>query len=235
MKRLRLLRDQRGMTLIELLVATSAGAVIFFGLTMIVIASMHQTTRVTNRVHSTQEARVVVQRLVSELQSSCIASGLAPIQSGSSGTKLIYISQKDGEKAEVVSPTPVKREVSLNGTNLTESIYEREGTATSPPWTFKSTAAATRTLMTRVGAVSTSIPIFRYYAFSGGQVASSPLAVPLEKGLEAEATQVNVALKVTPPKATVQDAKSAAVIQDSALLRFTSPAFATAGSNLPCE
>ncbi len=226
--RLNLVRDQRGMTLIELVVATTAGAIIFLGLTTVVITSMHTTTRITNRVHATQKARTVVHGVVSSLHSACVVSQFAPIQTGSTGTSLSYISAT----GSAVVPTPAFKTVSLSGTTLSESTYAKTG-GSAPKWTFSSTPS-TRTLMTRVSPSSGS-GIFSYYGYASGQVSTTPFSTPLSSTDAAKTVQVTVALKVAPPSATITDAKAAANVRDSALLRFTPPTFATSASNLPCE
>lgn len=230
MRRLSLVRDQRGMTLIELLVATASGCVVFLGLTMVVIASMHQTTRITKRVHSTQEARTVLQRVVTELHSACVASEVAPIQAGSNNTSLTYVYQT-GSGAAL---TPVLRNVSLSGTTLSLTTYPATSGST-PQWTFSSTPSSTYTLLTNVSAISGTEPVFNYYAFSNGQISSTPLTVPLSSASAALAVQVNIALKVSPTGSSVVDAKAPGIVQNSALLRFTPPAANTSAVNLPCE
>lgn len=218
------------MTLIELVVATMAGAVIFLGLTMLVVTTMHQSTRTTNRVFATQEARLVLQRVVSELHSSCVAAAVAPIQVGSSGTSFGYVYQT-GTGAAL---TPVVHQVFLSGTTLSMSTYPATSGST-PRWTFSSTASSTRTLMTNVAPVSAGAPIFTYYTFSNGSIASTALPVPLSAENAAKAVQVNIALKVNTRGATVADAKGSAILQNSAYLRFGPPGASNSAANLPCE
>src|SRR4051794_10617893 len=97
MSRLAPIRDQRGMTLIELVVAMAAGMVVFLGVTTMVIASLHQETRVTRRVHATQEARTIVHRIVTELHSACVAAEVAPIQKESDGASIGFVYQVGSE------------------------------------------------------------------------------------------------------------------------------------------
>jgi hypothetical protein len=222
--------DQSGVTVIELVVATMAGMVVFLGLTMVVVGSMHQTNRVSKHVHATQEARTVLHRIVTELHSACVAAEVAPIQQNSSGTSMTYVYQT-GSAAAL---TPVLHQIALTGTELTLSTYSATGGST-PKWTFSTTAASTKPLLKGVSAVSGSIPVFRYYRFENGQIASTPLAVPLTSANAAVAVQVNIALKVTPPGETVADARAPGIVQDSALLRFTPPAYNPAALNPPCE
>ena len=145
----RIRSDERGMTLIELIVALAAGMVVFLGVTTMVVASLHQSTRVERRVHATQEARITVHRIITELHSSCVAAEVAPIQEKSSGTSLSYVYQV-GSGATL---TPVLHKVSLTGTTLTMTTYPSTSGST-PEWFFSETPSATSTLMTNVSAVS---------------------------------------------------------------------------------
>ncbi len=226
------LKDESGITLVELLVAISAGSVVFLGLTMMVVASMHDTTRVTNRVHSTQNARTAVHGLITELHSACIAPGLAPVQKESSGTSLSFIHGSGSE----VTPTPVLSTVTLTGTTLTQTDYaQKSGTMAEPIFNTTPVAGTPRALATQVSAVSGTTPIFSYFLLTGGQVSATSLATPLSEEHAELAAQVNVALKVSPPGSPVIDAHGAAQIQDSALLRLTPPNASTGAINPPCE
>jgi hypothetical protein len=230
MSRLEMVRDQRGVTIIELVVSTLAGMTVFLGLTMVVLGAMHQTNRVSKHVHATQDARTVLNRIVTELHSACVSADVAPIQEKSSGSSMTFVYQT-GSAAAL---TPVLRQVTLSGGNLTLSTYNSTSGST-PKWTFSSTPASTRTLLTGVSAVSEAVPLFRYYKYENGLISSTPLAVPLSAANAAVAVQVNLALKASPPGSTVADAKAAGIVQDSALLRFTSPAYKSTAINPPCE
>ncbi len=228
--RLQAIRDQRGVTVVELVIGTLSGMTVFLGLTMVVLGAMHQTNRVSKHVHATQDARTVLQRIVTELHSSCVSADVAPIQEKSSGSSMTFVYQT-GSAAAL---TPVLHQVTLSGGKLTLSTYNSTGGST-PKWTFSTTAASTRTLLTGVSAVSESVPLFRYYKYENGQISSTPLTVPLSSSDAAVAVQVKLALKASPPGSTVADAKAAGIVQDSALLRFTAPAYKSTAINPPCE
>ncbi len=230
MARIRLIDDQRGTTLAEVVVATMAGTIIFLGLVMVVVASMHQQTRISKRVHATQEARTLVHKIVTELHSSCVASSVAPIQAGSTENSLVYVYQT-GSGAAL---TPVLHKVSLSGTTLSLITYPATGGST-PKWTFSSTPSATQTLLTNVSGVSASEPLFRFYRYKEGAIPATPMPVPLSATEAPFAVQVDIALKVSPTGSTVTDAKAPGIVQDSAVLRFSPPSANVNASNLPCE
>ncbi len=231
--RLHPIRDERGMTLIELVVATTAGMVVFLGLTMMVVASMHQSTRIANRVHTTANARVATQRIVHELQSACAARYLTPVRVGSTGTKLKFARAY----GSAVSPSPVMSEVKLEGSNLVVWEYPVSGGST-PEWEFEEiTPSSKRALIGNAGAVSGSVPIFRYYQIVNG-VATTPVTVGpggLTQEQADKIVKVDIALKVSPPGTPVSDPGGAAIVQDSAYLRFSSPTYVTTSVNGPCE
>lgn len=232
-RRIEPVRDERGMTLVELIVALSAGMVVFLALTMMVIASMHQSTRITNRVHTTAKARLATQRIAKELQSACAARYLTPVRQGSTGTKLKFARAY----GSAVSPSPVMSEVKLVGSDLVIWEYPVSGGST-PEWEFNEvTPTSKQALIGNVSAVSGSVPIFRYYEFTNAQIAS-PVVVGSEGLTTTQAdniVKVDIALKVSPPGTPVADAGGAAIVQDSAYLRFSSPTYLTTSVNGPCE
>ncbi len=59
--------------------------------------------------------------------------------------------------------------------------------------------------------------------------------MPLSGSDAALAVQVNLALKASPPGSTVEDAKAPGIVQSTALLRFTPPAYNPAAADPPCE
>ncbi|HEV7769833.1 MAG TPA: prepilin-type N-terminal cleavage/methylation domain-containing protein [Solirubrobacterales bacterium] len=237
MKRFDLLRDERGMTLVELLVAASAGVIVMLGISLSLIVTMRGSARVANHIEANQNARLTMSKVIDQLHSACIASRIAPIKSPtggnpvSSGASLVFLHQTGA----AVSPTPVKSAIVLSGTTLTQSDYAATG-GSAPEWTFSTTPSSTRTLATGISAISASIPIFRYFGFGEGQVAASPFAAqPLSEANAAKTVQVDVAFKAASAKTLSSDANSATLIQDSAIFRLTPPSFETSAENLPCQ
>lgn len=155
----RLSREESGLTLIELLVTIGAAIVVVGALYGIQRVALFESGRVFARVDATQEARIVMTNIESLLHSSCVADGVTPVQPGSTGTSLAFISKYGGAATLI----PEKHVISLSGDQLTDATYPRSG-GTAPNWTFSSTPNGTRTL---VGGAeqSGSTPVFRYYAY----------------------------------------------------------------------
>lgn len=230
MKRIEPIRDESGMTLVELLVAMSAGAVVMLGVTMAMIVTMRETNRVASHVEANQNARIAMTKVINQLHSACVAPQIAPVREGSSGTELIFIHQSGA----AVAPVPVLSKISLSGTTLSQSDFASTG-GVAPNWVFSEIASSTVQLMTGVSAISESIPVFRYFAYSNGQVSATPLETPLKTNAAATAVQVNVAFKATPSKTVAGDTNAQTSIQNTALLRLTPPGYSSATSNLPCQ
>lgn len=213
----------------EMVVALATGMVVLTGLTMMVVSSLHTTTRVSKHVEATQRSRIVLTRLIDELDSACIMPKLAPVKEGSTGTVLKFV-HASGSAA---TPTPTLSVVSLEGTTLTQMDYAWSSGA-APNWVFQTTPSATTKLMTGVTQISSTIPIFSYYLYSEGGVSKTRLATPLSAVGAADTIQVGVALKAA-PNGGASDEATPAHIQDSATFRLTAAPYQTEAVSLPCR
>ncbi len=226
------LRDERGTTMIELLVSTATGLVVLSALTMVIVASLHGNARVSARVDATQRARLVVTKIMRQLHSACVAPKIAPIQPGSTGTLLKFI-HANGTQGTVVAPLPTMTEISLSGGVLTQTDRQATG-GSSPSWTYAPTTT-TRQLLSGVGPISPSPSIFSYFASSNGSVSPTPQGTPLSASVAPLTIQVRIALSASPEKTSVADKNAAASVQSSATLRLTPPSFNEAAEALPCQ
>lgn len=232
MQRIEAIRDERGATMVEVLVATATGLVVLSALTTVIVVSLHGSARVTARVDATQRARIVVARVMQELHSACVAPKIAPIQAGSTGTALKFI-HASGSEGSAVAPNPTLTEISLSGGVLTQTDWASTG-GTAPVWSYSSTPT-TRRLLTNVAAIAPSSSIFSYYASSGGAVSATPQATPLGATTAPLTILVHLALTASPTRTQVADKNAAASIQDSATLRLTPSSFNENAESLPCQ
>jgi hypothetical protein len=155
------LTAESGFTLVELLVVMMASVTVMTALFTIIDVTLHQTTRTFSRVDATQHARTTLARVESELQSSCVAAGATPIQTGSDGTDLIFISQE----GSAASLTPIEHKISLTSTagptTLTDTTYAVNG-GSAPDWTFSTTPTNTTILLTNVTGTAKTFQYFDY-------------------------------------------------------------------------
>lgn len=225
------IRDERGTTLVELMVGLAAGLVVLSALTLVIVVTLHGNARVDARVEATQKGRIVLTNLMEELHSACVAPKIAPVLEKSSGTKLIFVHAAPSEGA-TVAPNPTKTEVVLNNGTLTQ--YDSVATGgTSPNWTWGTPTS--RTLMTNVAPISPSSSIFNYFAYQNGALAAVVPSTELTSTQAATVIEVQVALTTSPTTTPVADAGAPSSIQDSALLRLTPPSFNEQAVSLPCQ
>jgi Tfp pilus assembly protein PilW len=225
------IREERGTTLVELLVAITAGVVVLAAVSAVAIASMRQTARISTQVEATQRARLVLGRVVEELHSACLAPEIAPVRENSSGTELRFLHQT----GSAVAPTPILSKITLSGGTLTQTNYAETG-GSAPLWTFnEATPTSTETLMTKISPTAPSPSIFSYYSYSNGVISPTPLVTPLSKSNASITTQVSIALTAAPPNTPVIYESAAANVQNSVLLRFSPASYNTSVSDLPCQ
>jgi hypothetical protein len=228
--------DEHGYTITELLVAMTASLVVLGTIMMIVqVATRHQD-RVAEQVAANQRARPAMTRIVDRLHSACVAPGIAPVQAGSTSSAMIVLS-KAGES---VSPVPDRYVIAFSGGALTETAYPSSG-GEAPKWTFSGTPTYSRQLVDGVSTASLGeppavVPVFRYYAYNGGEVEDTPLPTPPE-GLSASdaarTVQVDIAFAVAPGSLS-SDVTNAIALSDSATLRIEPASEDSAQVNLPC-
>jgi prepilin-type N-terminal cleavage/methylation domain-containing protein len=168
----RRLRDDRGFTLVELLATMAAGAVVMAGVTTVIAVTLHQTSTTFTSVDATERGRTILETIATELHSACVADNETPIQGGANGSQdsdpnnLVFLSQF-GTSA---NPTPVEHKITFNAAagTLTDNTYTSTG-GSAPNWTFGSTPATSKVLLTNVAATPTTgnqtIPVFQYFAY----------------------------------------------------------------------
>jgi type II secretory pathway pseudopilin PulG len=169
------LQSEEGFTLIELLVTMIIGFIVLGALFTIQTVTLHQTTRLFSKVDATQHVRVAVEQVENELHSACITSNVTPIQTGSTASNLIFVSQY-GTAAAL---TPVEHQVVFNSAaaTLTDNTYALTSSSQapdgSPIYTFATTPTTTRTLLKNVAQTGTT-PVFQYFAYQAPMNGASP-------------------------------------------------------------
>jgi Tfp pilus assembly protein PilW len=229
------MNGERGFTLIELLVTAAAGIVVFMAILATVDVATRGQQRVDQRVAANQRVRPVMTHVINELHSACVATGIAPVLAGNDSS-ITFLSKTGSD----VSPIPDTHVITLTGTTLSEETYQGTG-GTAPDWTFSS-SPTTIELLTGVGAGSvdgSSVPLFRYYAYTGGQLSSTPLPTPLSATDADQTVEVSVALAADPTESgpSAFDPNAAITVSDSVALRLQSAIVPADPSeaNKPCE
>jgi Tfp pilus assembly protein PilV len=233
MKRLTAIREadgEAGFTLVELLVTMIAGIVVLMATFGVLDLSMRQNARATDRVQTTQIGRSAMERLVQELHSSCAWATATPVQVGSGGNTLWFISQF----SSATVPSPVLHKVTLNGTILSDTTYalsvpagttDTTGWLNNPAnWTFANFNTATATgytnLITNVYPTGTNTGLFQYYQYVNGQIAIDSthlLTAPLTAATAPTVGEVTIGMSVRPADGSTE-ADRAINLNDAAVV-----------------
>lgn len=225
--------DERGYTIVELLVGAMISLVVFGAILAMVQVATRDQDRVSERVYANQRGRPVMNRIIDRLHSACVSPGLAPVRPGSTETSLILYSKS----GEVVSPVPDQYIFSLAGGAISETIAPGEGTEPAD-WAFGSPSSPVRLAdgvgTAKLGTPAAPVPLFRYFAYQGGQVATTPLPTPLSEENAAKTVQVNVAFTIGPYANATADPGAPITLSDSATLRIEPASEDSAEVNLPC-
>lgn len=172
-----------GFTLIELLVSIAAGITLVLATLAAFDASVRQSAAATDRVEATQNGRSAMEKLLQELNSSCVWSTVPPVQAGSDGTHIWFLTAFSSAPL----PNPILHQVWLAPGGVIDDASYALLNPTTPPgsWTssaFSVTPTSTRAVTRGVSYISGSNSLFQYYQYVNGHLAidathqlSSPL------------------------------------------------------------
>jgi hypothetical protein len=153
------------------------------------------------------------------------------VRAGSNNSSIVLYSKS----GSAVSPTPNRYVVALSGGKLTETVALGSGTQPSN-WTFGSASNPVQLIdsigTAQVGEPPSAVPLFRYYAYEEGHVATTPLATPLNEERAAKTVQVDIAFTVAP--GATSEPGAPITLTDSATLRIEPASEDSAQVNLPC-
>jgi prepilin-type N-terminal cleavage/methylation domain-containing protein len=255
---LKRLRDERGFTLIELLVAMSLGIIVSGVAFSLLNFTTADVTRITERVHVDQTARVALEKLMLALHSSCLTPKSDPVKPESNESKLKFVSETSAEN-EHGEPSAALPTIRLHEIVYTAASGKTEGTLTEKSWPSTGVAPkyefneketpTKRTLLTGVGQTETSkketLPIFRYYRYYRegdskavlGELDPTPIAGTLSTSEAPDVAKVSVDFTAVPEGKenkvnTELGGGRPVALEDSAILRLSSSS--EEASNLPC-
>jgi hypothetical protein len=236
MKRLRKhAGDERGTTLVELMVGLAAGLVVFAALTTLVLLTLNTTSRVSARVNATQTARLTLTRVIDQLHSACIAPKVPPIRAGSSSSELQFIHAT----GSAVSPVPTLTKITYSAGTLTQRDYAWKS-GTVPLWAFDEASPVRTVVLSDRVAPITGKPIFSYFGNEGGSLTTlTPETLvngvlTLGTAKAPKVIQVTMMFKALPVRGKLEDATPAR-IQGSASLRLTATSYSPTAPATPCQ
>ena len=225
-------RDQRGFTLVEMLVSMLAGIIVLSAILGVLEVSVRLSARAVDRVDATQRGRTGMEQIEQLLHSSCVASSVTPVYPSSGGSNLTFVSQF----GSAVTLVPNLHTITFAGGNLTDNVYAYTGPAgASPPWptsSFASTPTSSRVLISNVSAPSN--PVFRYYKYLNGTLSTTPLTTPLSTSDASATTAVEITFAVSPSSGSTE-ARRIVNLDDLAVLRYIPASGDPNVVNTPCQ
>lgn len=200
----RRLRDQRGFTLVELLVSMTIGVAVLLATFAIFDSALLAQGRVDDRTDSIARGRTAMEQIVQQLRSQvCLGPSLPSIEYGDDDEVRFY--------ADLANTTfvPERRILTYAGGELTERDYTGRATGASPPYSFSATPSRTRVILDRMALATDSssgaiIPFFTYYSFDGRTPPepTNELPVPLSNADRALVVQIRVSFMALPSRAS---------------------------------
>lgn len=221
---LRRLRSERGFTLIETLVALGTGLIVTFAAFALLQTTSEQTSRATDYVQASQLGRVAMTHIVDELNSACLTSEFAPVQSESikeAGREKMVFIDSFSKEPEIAAGEVQRHELIWTETSgklgkledIKQLGTEKKVTEKGTTFVWSTTKTKTvlgedigRTVVTSKG-VETTTPIFQYYKYAKGTSETSeaglsslsPITYEPELGKEApEVASVVVSFRSLP-------------------------------------
>lgn len=165
------LSDERGFTLIEVLVAMISGMVVILALVAVLAVATREETHLTNVAQATQLGRLAMTKVVDELHSACIAPGFTPIRANSTGAEARFINSYG--KEAVISKTEVNEHRIVwneKAETLTDFTYPASKEEIWPNFKYSETANPTNGVLiashvTQMESEGSKLPIFQYYSY----------------------------------------------------------------------
>lgn len=258
LKRLRnRLRDSRGFSLVEVLVAMVTGIIVVGALFAILEESTRQTSRLSDVAQATQVGNVAMTHIVDELHSTCLSAGFTPVQEGSTPSKLILVNGYFPSKTKEPEYTFVRKDT-IEYVSSKEQLNDTWVKATAEPesgvYKTWSTTTSKALLAEKVTQNSVEQPVFTYYKYAAAASSSTEAAAATLKaykpeeiasgGLTSEQAKsvaaVGVSFTTSPYKEEVKFSTSAKKGLPNELNTLTTFAFSAPNSETeikagPCE
>jgi Tfp pilus assembly protein PilW len=233
----RRLRDERGFTLMEVLVAMGSATVLSMAVLGIVIVSVHLGSNYTDRVNANQQGRIAMEKIVQALQSSCVTPNLPPVNVGSSGSQISFYTALN----DTPGPLPTQVTVSApSGQVGALTLSSQTVTGSAPNWTASSQSPTTTTLVDYAAQTvqnGVSVPLFQYYAYSNGSISSTPIPVGpqgLTAAQAASTAMVTISFQAYPSD-NYKAAGRPVDFSDSVTFRLTPPSSNSSATYVPCS
>ncbi len=256
-------RGEEGFTLIELLISMALGTILLLAAFSFLEFTTSDVARLDARAQVNRTGRTTLENIMLELHSACVAQSTPPVQPGSTGSIIKFISETSplNTNGEPVSALPTVRLHEIVYTpasgkaqgTLIERSWPSTGMTTSKNAYLFNTAAtpSVHKLLTGVqqsvtvngSGKSETLPIFRYYRYykEGDTEATLGTLDPNQMNASEETVSKTIA-KVTMSFTLAPEGHEyttfgndrPVALEDSAVFRLETSSEAAGSANLPC-
>lgn len=216
-----LLADERGFSLMELMMAMVVGSIILTAVMNLSISGMTNSAKVTDRVEATGRARVATDRMTSLLAAQVCNAGVAPITEATPTS--VTFTANNGD----VTAVPSRYRLRFDAT--TNTLFEDRwaGSLNAAGVVVFASTAATRVLITNAQPVGGAI--FDYHAFDLATGVVDDAALPMVSGALSAANlslvvRVDTALTALPERTKKVGDKRSTTISGHAIVGSADPA-----------
>ncbi|MDX6713557.1 MAG: hypothetical protein QOH30_115 [Baekduia sp.] len=215
----RLVADERGFSLMELVVAMAIGSIVLTTLLGVFMNGMSNTTGVTDRIEATQRARIATDRVTTLLQAQVCVDGTSPITDAQATTVTFTANIGD------VLANPVR--YTFRYDTPSKTLWEDDflPTMVNGTPTYAAPPSRSRVLISNVEPVNGAF--FTYYAFdatTGLVNASAPLFAPLTNADEQRVVRVGTGMVALPERTKANADPRATTITGQAIVGGADPA-----------
>ena len=215
------LSDQRGFTLVELLVAITIGMVILMATLMVFDRTISASGQIADRSEALQRGRQAMELITRQLRSQVCVGTTTPIVAGSDLSVTFYADLTDGTPANPIK----KRTLSYDTTK--DTIFESVAPSTGVYPDLSFGTATTTPLLTNVDQIlngSTLQPIFTYWGYETGKTDGTlvPLSAPLSTDSVKRVAVIKIGFRAFAMRPISKDSDST-VLQDQVYTRTAVP------------
>lgn len=246
---------EQGFTLIELLVAMALGTFLILAAVAFLEFTSSDISRINARAQIDRTGRIVLENVMLELHSACVAPSVIPIQPESTANVLKFISETSPTNSNQ-EPVAALTTVKLHKIVYTPASGKEQGTlieyswssaGSAPNYTFNEKEKPTvQKLLTGVQQTEVKlkvVPVFQYYRYYNEKDAKPTYGILDPNPTEAlEKTQTERIAKVTMSFTLAPEGHQYATLgndrpvelEDSTVFRLATSSEAAGTTNYPC-
>ena len=221
--------DERGFTIIELLVAMSVGMVVLLAAFMLLDRSFTASGQIADRQDALQRGRQTMELLTRQLRSQvCIGTANVPVVQGLDNSVTFYGNLTDNSQSVTKRTLTFDPAAASNAGAITQSVVTGVPNPTYPIMSFTG-AATTTTLMTHVkqvqdGSPAVNRPVFKYYRYKAGLPKGDleQLGTPLSTADLGRVALIKIAIRSFAIRPIADDGDST-VLENDVFIRISDP------------